>query len=226
MPVARNVWQHTSVFKTGLARPALHALVGEIRRHPFFGDAAVAIERAKEGSAAIAGDAGGVEVGLDVDLGLRVSGPDELLAAFFGEVEKGEGAFAVVVLDSEADRRGDARKRVEHDGEERAIAQPAELLGGDGVEETARLLGREHRCLSATNRVLGAAHGGSRIGGEVAAGDEPVEAHADRGELELHGGLGAWVLLDVGGNEHWANGTELGDPALCTPVEEAATALA
>jgi hypothetical protein len=55
--------------------------------------------------------------------------------------------------------------------------------------QDAGLVGGEHGRLAAFDDVLGAAHRGGGIAGEDAAGDEPIEQHADGGEVLLDGRL-------------------------------------
>ena len=55
----------------------------------------------------------------------------------------------------------------------------------DAVEQLARLLGIQHRGLAGLDDVLRAADRMRRIGGDDLAGDQPVEQHADRGEVLL-----------------------------------------
>ncbi len=47
-----------------------------------------------------------------------------------------------------------------------------------------------------------------RVEGDHLAGDQPIEQHPDRGQVLLHGGLGARLpeLLDIGGH---MNGLDL-----------------
>ena len=73
-----------------------------------------------------------------------------------------------------------------HDADQGAVSQADEGRGVDSVEEPGLVGGED---LAALDDVLGAAHGVGRVHGEPAAGDEPVEAHADGGRCRLSVGL-------------------------------------
>ena len=69
-------------------------------------------------------------------------------------------------------------------------------------EQLARLFAGQHRGLAGLDDVLGAAHRMGRIGRDDLAGDQPVEQHADRGEVLLDRRL-LEILghrLDIGGD--------------------------
>jgi hypothetical protein len=55
----------------------------------------------------------------------------------------------------------------------------------DAVEQLARLFVGQHRGLAGLDDVLGTAHRMRRIDRDDLAGDQPVEQHADRGEVLL-----------------------------------------
>ena len=80
-------------------------------------------------------------------------------------------------------------KLIGHQRDQRPIAQADDGRDIDAVEQLARLRRRQHRRLAALDDVLRPAH---RVGGidrEDLADDEPVEQHADRGEVLLDGRL-------------------------------------
>jgi hypothetical protein len=77
--------------------------------------------------------------------------------------------------------------------------------------------------------VLGTAHRGGRIrAGENLADDQPVEQHADRGEVLLDGrrAIAAAQDLDVGGDVVRAHHRERRDPLRVEPGKNARTAKA
>jgi hypothetical protein len=78
------------------------------------------------------------------------------------------------------------------------------------------LLGEDRR-LSALHDVLGPAHGMRRIDCEDLADDQPVEQHADRGQVQLNGRLGVRGLqrLDVGRD---MDRLDFGELALSSPA--------
>jgi len=83
-----------------------------------------------------------------------------------------------VVLDLHAEYRVDAGEAIDHDADQRAVAQPDQRIGRDGVEQGARLVGGEHRRLALRHHIARAAHGVSRVGVEDVAGHQPVKEHA------------------------------------------------
>ena len=80
------------------------------------------------------------------------------------------------------------------------------MAGVDAVEELAGLVGGEHGRLAAFDDVLRAAYRAGRVEGHDAAAGQPVEQHADGGQVLLDGGGGDLrslaELLDVGGDVH------------------------
>ena len=71
---------------------------------------------------------------------------------------------------------------------------------------------------------LGPAHDGGGVAADHLADHEPVEQHADRGEVLLDRGLrvGFAELLDVGGDVHRLEAAELAQAPLLAPAEELA----
>ena len=74
--------------------------------------------------------------------------------------------------------------------------------------------------------MLRAAHRMRRVGREHLADDQPVEQHADGGEVLLDRRLGGGFLqrLDIGGDVQRLDVGELGDAVLFEPGEERAAA--
>ena len=94
----------------------------------------------------------------------------------------------------------------------------------DAVEERARFVGGQHAGFAALDDVLGAAYRGGRIDGDDMAGDQPVEQHADGGQVLLDGrllGILAWGL-DVGGDVQRLDVGELAELVPVAPGEELA----
>jgi hypothetical protein len=94
----------------------------------------------------------------------------------------------------------------------------------DALEQLAGLLGGEHRGFATLDDVLRAAHRVRRVDDEHAAGDEPVEQHADRSKMLFHGWLRHRRLqaLDVGSDMQRFDIDELTDLAALEPDEESA----
>jgi hypothetical protein len=72
--------------------------------------------------------------------------------------------------------------------------------GVDAVEKLAGLFAGEHRRLAALDDMLWPTHRMGRIGGEDAAGYQPVETHPDRGQVLFYRRLFVVALqrLDIG----------------------------
>jgi len=88
----------------------------------------------------------------------------------------------------------------------------------------AGLVSGEHRRLAALDDVFRAADRGGRVDGEHAAGDQPVEQHADGGEVLLDGRLFEIrpERLDVGGDVQRLDIGQLTNVMPLAPGEEPA----
>ena len=108
--------------------------------------------------------------------------------------------FGEIIFDLHADDGADAGEGVDHDADQRAIAQPDEqgtslptrrqgdlLFDLDAGEQLSGLFLAQHRRLAALDDVLRPAHRMRRVDGENLADDQPVEQHADRGQMLLDG---------------------------------------
>ena len=91
------------------------------------------------------------------------------------------------------------------------------MVGVDGVEQRAGLVGGEHGRLAFFHDVFGAAHGVGRVRVEDMAGDKPVEQHAQRGQVLLHRGRRelALQILNEGGD---VERLHVGELVRCLPV--------
>ena len=90
------------------------------------------------------------------------------------------------------------------------------------VQKLARLFGRQHRRLVAFHDMLRAMHRMRRIGCDDLAGHEPIEQHADRGQVLLdcrlrHGFLQA---LNIGRDVQRLDVGQLADPVTVAPGEK------
>ena len=201
MPVARKVWQLASPSPTVLTRRLIirNTSTRLIRRraHP-----AGPRHRAPQGCVFLGRDPGCVEIGVERGLRLVVDRQGVVLAAFFLEPQPPALALLVVILDAHADDGRDARKAVDHHGQQGAIAQAAEGRGVDGVEQLPRFGGLQHRRLAGPDDVGRPAHRGGRVGGYHLAGHQPIAQPADGGQvlLDRGGAIPAVHLVDVGGH--------------------------
>ncbi len=120
------------------------------------------------------------------------------------------------------DRRADARERIDHQPDQRAVAQADDGRRVDRVDELARLGRVEHRRLAAPHDVARPAHGGGGVGRHDLAVTMPIEQVAQRGQAQLRRRRGsrALQLLDVGGDMHALDRRKPGDAARLKPIEE------
>jgi hypothetical protein len=91
-------------------------------------------------------------------------------------------------------------------------------------KQAAGLVFRQHRGFATAHDVLGPAHRVRRIDGEDLADDQPVEQHADRGQVLFHRGLRGRHLkrLYIGGDVNRLDIVELANAVLLDPGEEVA----
>ena len=90
----------------------------------------------------------------------------------------GAPALHVDVLDPHADCRAHARERVDHQSDQRAIAQAHGSSDVDRIEHRPRLLGGQDGGFSLAYGVPRSAHGARRVEGHDLADHEPVEEDA------------------------------------------------
>jgi len=161
-----------------------------------------------------------------------------LLAAFFVQANPSATALNKIVAHLHLEHGVDAREAVDHHRDERAVAQADE--GGFGafrlavarrvscdwhtVEQLPRLFGRQHGRLAFFHDVFGAAHGVGRIHLKDVADHQPVEQHAERGQVLLDRGRRelAFELLDECGDVEGLDGGEFPDASPLAPCREAA----
>lgn len=138
-----------------------------------------------------------------------------LLATFFVRPDPAAASLHKMVTHFHLERSVGACEGIDHDADQRAVAQPDKRRflrfrtvragplddGLDAVEQLAGLCGREHGRLALADDLLEAAHGVGRVCVEYVAGDEPVEAHPQRGRVLLDSRRGELALQipDEGG---------------------------
>ena len=209
---------------SGRGRPAadhpphirlLHGLDSELAR--------AAARGAKQRTFPVLPDAGRRDILMEVLVKVVVRGHGVLLAALLMQAHPAAALLDVVILDPHAGGRADAGECVAHERDEGAVAQPEQGAGVDGGEQLVHLLGRKYGGFALADAVLRPAHGVSRIGVQDVARHQPIEQHADRGQVLLHGGLGvgAAELLDVGGDVHGRHPGEVVQTPLRAPGGEA-----
>ncbi len=116
-----------------------------------------------------------------------------------------------------------AGERVGHQGDEGAIAQAGERVRVDRIEQLAGFGGRQDGRLAFPDRMLRSAHRAGRVGGNDLSDHQPVEEHAETGELELDRGHRHPELefVDVGGDVHRLDVVQMPDTMGVAPVGEA-----
>ena len=92
------------------------------------------------------------------------------------------------------------------------------------VEQLARLFASQHRCLATLDHMLRPADRMGRIGGQHLAGDEPVEKHANGGQVLLHRRLfvADQLRLNVGRNMQRLDVVDTAELVVVGPGEELA----
>ena len=148
MPVARKVWQLASpsptVFDAPLDHPEHIHAAHPARAHP-----AGPRHRAPQGRVFLGRDSGRGEIGVEIGLRLVVDRHGVVFAAFFLEPQPPALALLVVVLHAHADDGRDARKAVDHHGQQGAIAQASEGRRVDhALQQQPRFGGLQHRRLA------------------------------------------------------------------------------
>ena len=188
MPVARNVWQQMLSGRPGLSGPAFDHVQCVAAVQGLLGNLSLLVKAAEERSVLFVGDAGGVQVGVHVLLGVVVDGDVVMLAAFFVEAKPAAFALLVVVLHLHGDDGRDAGERVNHDADEGPVAEADDRAGVDGVQQLSGLLGGEHGRFALLDDVRGPSDRGRRIDRQDMADDQPVAQHANGGQVLLHRG--------------------------------------
>ncbi len=147
-----------------------------------------------------------MQVGLQVVVAGQVHG----LAALLVQPHPEAAVLHVHVLDWHSGGRANPGEGVDHQANQRLVAQADRRRGVDRVEDGPSLAGGEDRRLAALHHVFRPADCGGGIERQHAAGGEPVEQHPDRGKVLLDGGssVPAAQILDVGGDVDRADGRD------------------
>jgi hypothetical protein len=140
---------------------------------------------AEQGGLAVVADAGGLDVGVQVRFEIMMRRHLMTLAAFLMQTDPPALALGIVVLDAQGDSRADAGKGERHHRDQRTIAEANQGRRVDAVQQLAGLFAGQHRGLAGFDDVLGTAHRMGRIGGDDLARHQPVEQHADGGQVLL-----------------------------------------
>lgn len=106
---------------------------------------------------------------------------------FFSQPQTPSFFLGIVVLDLQTHDRAHAGEGKSHDGDEGAIAQTDDGGSVHAVEQLAGLDRRDHRRSPLADGVTRTPDGVRRVGGDHLAGDQPVEEHADAGQVLFDG---------------------------------------
>ena len=188
--------RYTSAWPIGrlLRRPERPAAVGKVQALESSGEPA---------SSAVASRA--IDVLLQIGLEFVVTGHLVMLAAFLVEPHPGVAALREYVLEAHLEHRAHAREGIDHQGDQRPVAQAHRGACGDRIKQVAGFFSCQRGRLALLERMLRPAHGAGRVGGDDLAHHKPVEEHADRGQLEFdrRSRQAALQLLDIGGDMEW-----------------------
>jgi hypothetical protein len=126
------------------------------------------------------------------------------------------------ILDRHTERRADPGEGIDHEPDQRAIAQADDTRRVDAIEQCARLGGIEHGRLPGRHDVPRPAHRCSGVDRHDLAGNEPVEQMTDRGNPLLH----AWRREfarhspDPGRDVYQLHGADRGHAGARAPSQE------
>jgi hypothetical protein len=146
------------------------------------------------------GDAGGFDVVVQILIEIVVTGNIVFLAALFVQPDPVPAALHEIIANLHLKDGTHTSEGVDHNGDQSAIAQAKQiglawsllvisrLLGyGDTLEQCMGLFGGQNRCLALLDRVARAADSMGGVILDNIPGHEPVEQHAKRGQVLLHG---------------------------------------
>ena len=108
-------------------------IAGQLARSP--------ARRAEERSFPVLGDAGRLDVLVEVAVQIVVGRHRVLLAALLMQPDPAAAPLHKVVLDPHRNRGADAGKGVDHQADQRPIAQAGQGIGVDRIEQCPRLVG-------------------------------------------------------------------------------------
>jgi hypothetical protein len=164
-----------------------------------------------------------------------VTGNIIFLSALLMQAHPSPAALHEIIPDLHPQDRPDTREAVSHETDQGPVAQ-SDLVGlvrrstllvhfddGNAVEQRAGLVGGQNRRFYFLYDLFWAAHGMGRVDVDYMAAHEPVEQHADRGQMLLDGrrrDLGL-KILDEGGDMERLHRREFLDALAGAPDSEA-----
>ena len=157
------------------ATSADHRVGVRLRKHGARQLAGAATDRAEQWPLRIITQLRAVEICDQVFFEVVVAGHRVPLAAFLAQPHPQPAVLRVGIFDRHAERRADPGEGVDHEGDQRAVAQARVRRDIDAVEQRACFRRIEHRRLPRRNDVARPAHGVRRVDRHDLAGDQPVE---------------------------------------------------
>ena len=178
--------------------------------------------RAEQGSLAGVAETGRLDISVEIGFEIVMRGHFMALAAFLMQPHPPALALGVVVLNTHGDDRADAREGEGHHRNHRSISQPDDGRRVDAVEQLAGLFTGQHRGFAGFDDVLRPPHRMGRIGRDDLASDQPVEQHANGGEVLLHRRLFKILAerFDIGGDMQRLDISDFTNGVMITPGEE------
>ena len=173
-------------------------------------------------SGAIPRQPAAIDISVEIFVEIVVAGHFMPLAALFVQSHPQAPVLHKDVVDAHRQRRADPRERIDHEADQRPVAQPDRCGHVDRVDQLARLGRVEHRRLAAPHAIRRAAHRHGRVLRHHLRAHQPVEQVPDPGEPLLHRRHRdmAAELLDPGGDMQRLDLGKGGDPALGAPAEK------
>ena len=162
--------------------------------------AAAPLARAEQWPLAVLANAGSGDIFLQIAVQIVMGGHLVFLAAFFVEPDPAAPALNKEILDPHTDHRAHAGEGVDHQADQRTVAQTGQGSGVDGIEQRPRLVWSEHRRLAFPLCVLRAAHAVRGIQRNHLADHHPIKEHPQSGQPLLHGrpGMLPELVFDEG----------------------------
>jgi hypothetical protein len=146
-------------------------------------------------------DASRFDIVVQILIQTMMTGDVVLLAAFFVLADPSATPLDKIVANPHLNDGADPGQAVDHDADESAVAQPKQirLIGrlwiigrffgnGDTLEQRMGLFCRQHRRFAFLERVSWTANRMGRISFDNMSGHQPVEQHAERGQVLFYGG--------------------------------------
>jgi hypothetical protein len=181
-------------------------------------------DRAEQRPSGVPRQIAAVDIGMEIRLEIVVARHRVALAALLVELHPQPSVLDEHVLDPAGQRRADPREGVDHQRDQRAVAQANARRHVDRVEQRARLGRVEHRRLAGPRAMRRPAHRHRRVGGHDLAAHQPVEEATHRGEplLDRRRRQVEPELLDPRGDVERLDLRKRAHPAHRAPAEEIA----